>query len=91
LIYYEFGNQKAVNKLSKKLGTAIGTVTGYTLMPSTGIDGGGYKDWAIDALGIPSLTLEIGCQDTPLVLRELYPIFARNLSVLPELARWVQK
>lgn len=41
-------------------------------------------------LKIPSLTIEVGCGDSPLALRELYSVFARNLSLLPTIARWVQ-
>lgn len=66
-------------------------VTGYPLEESSSVDGAGYKDWAIDSLDIPSLTIEVGCGDTPLAQRELYSVFVRNRSVLPEVARWLQK
>lgn len=90
VIYYEYGQRQPVNTLSESLGHAVETVTGYPLEGSGGVDGAGYKDWAIDTLGIPSLTVEIGCQDAPLALREIYSIFVRNYRVLPTIARWLQ-
>ena len=57
---------------------------------SVGIDGAGYKDWVMDELGIPSITVEIGVDETPLALREIYSIFVRNYFILPAIARWLQ-
>ena len=91
LIYYEYGSDESVNKESQNLAEAVEDVTGYPLEESSSVDGAGYKDWAIDYLGIPSLTIEVGCEDTPLAQRELYSIFVRNRSVMPEVARWLQK
>lgn len=91
IIYYEYGEKQAVNLRSEDLGRAVSTVIGYGLEGSDGVDGAGYKDWAIDALEIPSLTIEIGCGSAPLELREIYSIFARNCGVLPAIAQWLQK
>ena len=91
VIYYEYGKKQPVNSLSTDLGKKISALTGYTMLGSNTVGAGGYKDWAIDTLQIPSLTIEIGCQNTPLVERELYHIFARNCNVLPAIAQWLQK
>ena len=90
IIYYEYGSNQAANSESLSLAESIKKLTGYPLESSDGVDGAGYKDWAIDELGIPSLTIEIGCQDAPLAQRELYSVFVRNRNVLPEVARWLQ-
>lgn len=90
LIYYEYGDRQPVNDLSFSLGQAVSEVTGYGLEGSNSVDGAGYKDWAIDSLGIPSLTIEVGCQEAALAEREIYSIFARNYRVLPAVARWLQ-
>ncbi len=90
VIYYEYGGQESVNALSEELGQAVGKITGYLLLDSDGVDGAGYKDWAIAELGIPSLTVEIGCGNAPLHQRELYSIFARNKDVISTVAQWVQ-
>lgn len=90
IIYYEYGSKQPVNSQSKSLANAVNKVSGYSLMRSTGLDGAGYKDWAMDALGIPSVTVEIGVEGAPLDLREVYSIFARNYGTLPAIARWLQ-
>lgn len=89
-IYYQYGEQQPVNSQSEGLGKAIGAITGYELIESSGVVGAGYKDWAIDVMGIPSLTIEIGCQDAPLAERELYSVFARNREVLFGIAQWLK-
>jgi len=90
LIYYAYGNKKEVNRQSKSLGKAVCEVSGYVLAGSNGVSGAGYKDWAIDVLEIPSLTIEIGRDSSPLAEREIYSTFVRNIRVLPAIARWLQ-
>ena len=89
IIYSTCGKNKTVNKLSDQLARDIGFVTGYPLISSLYVDRAGYKDWAGDVLGIPSITIEIGCELAPLQSREIESIFNRNRSVFCELARWV--
>ena len=89
LIYYEYGNKQPVNDLSLSLGRAVREVNGYPLIGCGRLDGAGYKDWAMDELGIPSLTIEIGCGSAPLQKREIYSIFERNQDVLVAIARWI--
>lgn len=88
VIYWEYGDRKEVNDRSYSLGQALGTVTGYPLIDSEGVDAAGYKDWAIDVLGIPSVTVEIGCGELPLAYRELHSILERNIHVLSALGKW---
>lgn len=90
LIYYAYGDKEPVNSESKSLAEAFKEVTGYALGDSSGVDGAGYKDWVMDKLQIPSLTIEIGCGDAPLAEREIYSAFVRNCRVLPAVARWLQ-
>lgn len=89
IIYYEYGDKEPVNSLSKSFAQSISNVSGYILATSYGIDGAGYKDWAMEELGIPSITIEIGCQEAALDKRELYSIFVRNYKVMPETIRWL--
>lgn len=90
IIYYEYGKKEPVNAESKALAQAVNQVSGYSLFNSAGVDGAGYKDWAMDELGIPSITVEIGVGGAPLAPREIYSIFVRNLHTLPAIARWLQ-
>lgn len=91
IIYYEFGDREPVNSESLSLGLAVEAATGYTLTDGTGITGGGYKDWAMEELGIPSLTIEIGCDAAPLDSAELYSTFSRNCGVFHAIRRWLQE
>ena len=89
-MYNSYGNKKVVNRQSKSLGMAVNGVSGYILAGNTGVSGAGYKDWVMDVLEIPSLTIEIGRDGSPLAEREIYSTFVRNLRVLPAIARWLQ-
>ena len=90
VIYWEYGSKKDVNQSSYSLAQALNAVTGYTLNGNAGLDAAGYKDWAMDVLEIPSVTMEIGCGEVPLAENELYSILGRNLEVLPAIATWVK-
>lgn len=90
LIYYSYGDKASVNEQSKSLAQAVCDVSGYPLADSIGVDGAGYKDWAIDALQIPSITIEIGCAEAPLAEREVYSIFVRNFRILDAISQWLR-
>lgn len=91
VIYYDYGDNKTVNAQSKSLAQSVNKVTGYLMIASNGNSHAGYKDWAIDTMQIPSLTIEIGCEDTPLAAKEMYSLFIRNRDVLPAIAKWLKK
>ena len=91
VIYYSYGEKKGVNAASKSLGKAVLAVSGYPLKDIAGDSEAGYKDWVMDELEIPSLTIEIGCGNSPLAMREIYSVFVRNIKVLPTIAQWLQK
>lgn len=98
LVYYGFGDKQPANKDSQSLAKALCDMNGYTAMGTSSTDGGGYKDWAIDSLGIPSVTMEIGAtivndgsDPVPLQERDLYGTFARNIRMLEVLANWVME
>ena len=90
VLYWEYGTAADVNQASNSLAEAVKSVSGYILNGSSGLDAAGYKDWAMEALGIPSITVEIGCGEVPLAEKELYSILSRNLEVLPAIANWVK-
>ncbi len=88
IIYHKYGQREDVNRRSASLAQAVEMVTGYPLSDGQEMEGGGYRDWAIDTLGIPSITVEVGCGEPPLQDRELYCLFARNYDVMRALANW---
>ena len=90
VIYYQYGNRQPVNSQSYDLALAVQGVTGYEPISYDGTTGAGYKDWAMDALGIPSLTLEIGCYNTPLAQRDIYNTFVRCEGLFPAINTWLQ-
>lgn len=90
VIYYAYGDREPVNSRSRSLAKAVREVSGYDLLNSEGVVGAGYKDWVMDTLGIPSLTVEIGCEGATLAEREIYSVFVRNIRLLPAVARWLQ-
>jgi g-D-glutamyl-meso-diaminopimelate peptidase len=89
-LYWQYGTNQAVNSQSYSLASALQAFTKYTVTDAEGLDSGGYKDWAMDALGIPSVTIEIGSRDCPLPLDEFSTVWARNLNVPAALAAWVK-
>ena len=91
VIYWFYGSNAKVNAQSLSLGLAVETVTKYPLMYNVLAIGAGYKDWAMDALGIPSLTVEVGCGEAPFSPIECYSAFLRHYKVLPTVAQWVRQ
>lgn len=90
LIYYEFGDDPTVIQNSLRLAEAVNAVTGYDIVVDDSLSAGGYKDWAMSALKIPSITIEIGCENSPLFYREYYTMYERNKFVMPQVADWVK-
>lgn len=88
LLYAGYGDVQPVNGRSASLAGSISLATGYP-PEGGGADGAGYKDWAVAELGIPSVTVEIGCESAPLAERELYSVFVRNRAVPDAIARWL--
>ena len=89
VLYWEYGSRQPVNDRSLALAEQLQTVTGYPPQGSDGVDGAGYKDWVMEALGISSVTVEIGTEMAPLAERELYTTFARNAEVFAAVAQWL--
>ena len=48
------------------------------------LDPAGYKDWAISAMKIPSLTVEVGTGGTPVAAEQFSVIWEQNREVLLE-------
>jgi len=90
VLYYQYGNKQPVNQQSYSLALAAQATTGYIPVFTDGTSGAGYKDWAMDALGIPSLTVEIGNNISPLENRDIYNTFARCENLLPAIYSWLK-
>lgn len=83
VIYYGFDSQNDVEKANNlKIASDIAEVTGYTVERSLG-SVGGYQDWSIDKLKIPSVTIEVGNSSMSYPITEEYLpiIFEQNKDV----------
>ncbi len=80
-IYYDFGKNDAVNQAGLMLARAVAKETGYKIVPDDGTSFGGFKDWAIERLSIPSLTIEVGKHPTPLPSYEYFSIWSKNKNI----------
>lgn len=89
-IYWEFGEEAAVNAASLRLAEAIKAVSAYEPLGDSGGSYGGYKDWAMMRRQIPSVTIEIGTRTAPLMEAEFSNVWFRNRDVLPAVAQWLR-
>lgn len=82
VIYWDFGQQGKLRKDTKKLAKIIGDTTGYELIEGWDTTApAGYKDWALLEMKIPSVTIEIGKGDSPLLEGEFPEIWEKNKNV----------
>jgi len=83
VIYYGFTGQSDENlSRDRAIGEELSATTGYPLI-FTENSSGGYKDWCIQKLGIPSYTIEIGDVNIEHPIDEEYlpEIFEQNKDV----------
>lgn len=87
-IYYEFHQQPNQKNTDFKLAQVVAKTTKYTIK-STPNSCGGYKDWCIEKLKIPALTIEVGSDDLVHPIGKEYEdkIYQRNKGVLCALTR----
>lgn len=82
-IYYQFHQDEKNEKRDLMLAEKIAKATGYKIK-STPNSYGGYKDWCIKTLKIPSFTIEVGSDEYSHPLREkcLRKIYRKNKRVI---------
>lgn len=90
VIYSQYGNNKAVNAKNYDLALKLSMTSGYKLGSPGSTSTAGLKDYVVDKLGIPSLTIEFGTTECPLELREFHNIWERNRDILLTSALWVE-
>jgi len=88
-MFWEFGDNLEVNAASLELARFLESETAYEPMGNEDGSCGGYKDWVMDKLGIPSLTVEIGTCPAPLMESEFSNVWLRNRRMLENLEKWV--
>ena len=82
-IYWEFFQKGKLKKRSFLLAKAVEEQTGYTIK-STPNSAGGYKDWCVEKLKIPALTIEVGSDGLshPIGKENLEEIYHKNKGVV---------
>ncbi len=91
-IYWEYGQRGAALERDGRIAALLAAQTGYRARRITG-SAGGYKDWCIQALNIPSFTIEAGSDafSHPLNEAALPALLAENVRVpalLSEILRY---
>lgn len=89
MIFHQFGINSPANEASSRLAAIIAEISAYTLEIDDGTSAGGYKDWAISQLSIPSLTIEIGTRAAPAPETDFYNTWLRNRYVFKAVSEWV--
>ena len=86
-IYWYFYQSMRTCSRDKRLAQVLSETTGYPLGDARG-SAGGYKDWCIQALGIPAFTIEVGADDLPHPIQEdaLDDIIFKNQRVISKLS-----
>lgn len=82
VIYWYFGQTGTLLERTKKLAERIGVSTGYKSDSDfESLDPAGYKDWALSALQIPSVTIETGYGDNPVDETQIEEIYQKNKNI----------
>lgn len=58
-LYWQFGQCGADMERDTRIAEYLNGFLGYRLVPDSGVSVGGYKDWCISVLKIPSFTIEV--------------------------------
>lgn len=82
-IYWYFGQTGETKTRDRQIAEKLAETTGYALIDSDLGSAGGYKDWCIKKLGIPSFTVELGLGTHPLP-EDMYSAEWRRISGLAD-------
>lgn len=90
-IYWEFDQSSRTCPRDKRLAETLSKATGYPLAEAKG-SAGGYKDWCIQRLHIPSFTVEVGSEEYAHPLQEgaLGDILEKNLTAIYALSKEIE-
>lgn len=84
VIYWYFAQTGELKDKTLSFARETAEVTGYKTDDNyEELDPAGYKDWAISAKGIPSLTIEVGTGENPVPHEQLETIWNQNKNILP--------
>ena len=82
VIYWYFAQTGKLKTDTERFATQISALTGYRLDDNyQNLDPAGYKDWAISKKKIPSLTIEVGRETSPVPSAQFGEIWNKNSRV----------
>lgn len=82
VIYWYFGQSGDLKAETEAFAKRVSEVTGYPMDANyENLDPAGYKDWAIHKKGIPSLTIEVGHDTSPVPPDQFSAIWQANKGV----------
>ena len=89
-IYYEFYQDNIRLKRDKEIADIIAKTTKYKVVDLSSKSAGGFKDYCIEKLKIPSFTIEVGkdIYSHPLGLEKLPLIFKQNKYVISNILKY---
>lgn len=87
-IYYNFFQSGARLERDKIIAEKFAEITGYKIKNVEKVSSGGYKDWCVEKLKIPALTIEVGSDNLshPIGRENLEEIFEKNKNVAKALS-----
>lgn len=86
-IYYNFFQKNDRLERDKLIAERFEKSTGYKIQNVENVSSGGYKDWCIQSLKIPALTIEIGGDELshPISEENLLKIFEKHKTIANDL------
>lgn len=86
-IYYNYFQHEKDLKRDKTIAERFSNSTGYKIVNVENLSSGGLKDWTIEKLKIPALTIEIGSDDLkhPIKRTNLEEIYQKHKTIANDL------
>lgn len=86
-IYFNFFQSQKNKERDEKIANQFSKSTGYKIVNVEKVSSGGLKDWCVEKLKIPSLTIEIGNDNLCHPIKEKYlnEIFLRHKNIANDL------
>ena len=86
VIYWYFGETGNYKAKGQHLANVVHQNTGYTISDTwSQTDAAGFKDWAVQKLDIPSVTIELGRGTSPVDESQITQMWTENDGILPDL------
>ena len=82
-IYFNFFQEGKELLRDEKIANRFAQSTGYVIRNVEDVSSGGFKDWCVEKLKIPALTIELGNDELchPITKESLEDIFEKNKSI----------